>query len=152
MSKRITWTAAALLGMGPFMPAIAGTELSITAETRLIGGQAVVRFELQNVGSTPIRMAKAALPWGPRHAAQIVAIPESEAPLPRSAPIDDSSNNGVITILPGTSLHGDVALAWPAKQRKDLVIFWHCRPKDIDANSLGEFGGWARLEAPRSLP
>lgn len=109
----------------------------------------LLRIEIVNRTVRPLKVYEHSLPWKGWQSLLLIAAKTDAVggPLERELPVDDPGP-GVVTIAPGESLRGEIALArvFPAigeaRRERDVVVFWSYQFKPIDADALPRAGGW----------
>jgi hypothetical protein len=122
----------------------------------------LLRVTITNVGTTPLQMNDAWVPWAHLYAMQLVAVRPADPfgpsqPLVRTTAIDDPVGRRV-TIRPGEGLTGEIELdqQFPdlpaALARDDMLLFWSYVPL-YAPNTMGiRTGGWLLLPNEKPLP
>jgi hypothetical protein len=131
------------------------SSISLSATGNVEGADLLLRFQLTNTSSAPLRLLNHDLPWGDPYSVRWVAYDRSGAPLPRAAIIYDLVNAGYLELQPGASVIGNYRLDWLLKMDSvppdsDLMIVWaYVPPHGGAADPPSAFSGVTWLHTPK---
>jgi hypothetical protein len=118
--------------------AIAADSMKVTAS--LVGSHSAgyaIKFILQNVGASPLRLQRRVLPWTQSSTSGLSVSAVSRGPDGRELSVGRSMHNptGDVTVPPGQSIEGIVSLdrlipeLREIVRREDVLIKWSYTPK-----------------------
>jgi hypothetical protein len=110
----------------------------------------ILNVAMTYTGRKPLKIYEASLPWKNRNSMVLVAVTTNGFALKEELMVDDPGA-ATRTIKPGEILSGRISLhrRFPALAKaladQDIILFWSCQLRPVEAAPLERTGGWLLL-------